>query len=56
MSVLAVPLVAFYFGAGGIALLIDRRRAKRKVELSDDEASPEYVVESIDEIEDPDAK
>ena len=51
MSVLAVPLVAFYFGAGGIALLIDRRRAKRRVEVPDDEASPEYIVESIDDPE-----
>jgi sec-independent protein translocase protein TatC len=28
MSLLAVPLVAFYFLAGGIALLVDRRRAR----------------------------
>ncbi len=29
MALLAVPLCAFYFAAGGIALLVDRRRAKR---------------------------
>jgi len=29
MSLLALPLCAFYFLAGGIALLVDRRRAKR---------------------------
>jgi sec-independent protein translocase protein TatC len=31
MSLLAVPLCAFYFIAGGIALLVDRRRAKRSL-------------------------
>lgn len=29
MTLLTVPLCAFYFAAGGIALLVDRRRAKR---------------------------
>jgi sec-independent protein translocase protein TatC len=29
MSLLAIPLCLFYFGAGGIALLVDRKRAKR---------------------------
>ena len=31
MALLAVPLCAFYFMAGGIALLVDRRRAKRRI-------------------------
>ncbi len=31
MALLAVPLCAFYFMAGGIALLVDRRRAKRRL-------------------------
>ena len=31
MSLLALPLCAFYFLAGGIALLVDRRRAKRAI-------------------------
>jgi sec-independent protein translocase protein TatC len=30
MAILAVPLCLFYFAAGGIALLVDRRRAKRE--------------------------
>ena len=29
MGLLALPLCAFYFAAGGIALLVDRRRAKK---------------------------
>ena len=32
MLLLAVPLVIFYFAAGGIALFNDRRRAKRTQE------------------------
>jgi sec-independent protein translocase protein TatC len=32
MALLAVPLCLFYFMAGAIALLVDRSRAKRKVE------------------------
>ena len=31
MALLAVPLCAFYFMAGGIALLVDRRREKRRI-------------------------
>ena len=34
MSVLAIPLVALYFGAGGIALLNDKRRS-RKIQTDD---------------------
>jgi len=34
MSVLAIPLVALYFGAGGIALLNDKRRS-RKIQADD---------------------
>lgn len=33
MLLLALPLCGFYFGAGGIALLVDRRRAKRDLLL-----------------------
>lgn len=36
MALLAVPLCLFYFMAGGIALLVDRRRAKRALVLGDD--------------------
>ena len=31
MALLAVPLCAFYFMAVGIALLVDRRRGKRRI-------------------------
>lgn len=31
MSLLALPLIFLYFGAGGIALLNDRRRSKRSI-------------------------
>lgn len=31
MALLAVPLCAFYFMAGGIALLVDRKREKRRI-------------------------
>ncbi|HUW77305.1 MAG TPA: twin-arginine translocase subunit TatC [Candidatus Nanopelagicaceae bacterium] len=49
MSLLALPLCIFYFGAVGIALLVDRRRAKRakKDALNDDEASPIDPPEAI---------
>jgi sec-independent protein translocase protein TatC len=42
MLFLAVPMVALFFIAVGIALLIDRSRARKNpyTELSDDEASP----------------
>ena len=33
MALLALPLCLFYFAAGGIALLVDRRRAKRALSL-----------------------
>jgi sec-independent protein translocase protein TatC len=42
MLFLAIPMVALFFIAVGIALLIDRNRARRNpyTDLSDDEASP----------------
>lgn len=36
MALLALPLCLFYFAAGGIALLVDRRRAKRALVLESD--------------------
>jgi hypothetical protein len=39
MGLLALPLIIFYFGSGGIALLIDKKRRKRKPYVSDDVAS-----------------
>lgn len=40
MGLLALPLIVFYFGSGVIGLLVDRRRAKRRPLVDDDEASP----------------
>jgi sec-independent protein translocase protein TatC len=43
MLALAFPMVGFYFAAVGIAMLLDKRRARRQPDwsnLSDDEASP----------------
>jgi sec-independent protein translocase protein TatC len=46
MAALALPLILFYFGAGGIALLVDKKREKKSKEIGDnqaadiDEASP----------------
>jgi sec-independent protein translocase protein TatC len=36
MALLALPLCLFYFTAGGIALMVDRKRAKRAVALDGD--------------------
>lgn len=43
MIALALPMCALYFGACGVAYLLDRRRAKKRPDwsdLADDEASP----------------
>jgi sec-independent protein translocase protein TatC len=46
MAALALPLILFYFGAGGIALLVDKKREKKSQTIGDnqaadiDEASP----------------
>jgi len=48
MAALAAPLIALYFGAGGIALIVDRRRSKRQNQLADDEASSVEDVNQID--------
>jgi sec-independent protein translocase protein TatC len=46
MAALALPLILFYFGAGGIALLVDKKREKKSQAIGDnqaadiDEASP----------------
>jgi len=49
MAMLAVPLCFLYFAAVVIALLVDRRRAKRaaKSAISDDEASPIEPPEEV---------
>ena len=51
MAALAIPLIALYFAAGGIALIVDKRRERKSRALADDEAS---TVESASAIEDPD--
>jgi hypothetical protein len=47
MAALALPLIALYFGAGGIALLVDKRRDRAKAKYSIDEAAPISDPESI---------
>lgn len=47
MAALALPLIALYFGASGIALLIDRRRDRKKSKISVDETAPIDRPESI---------
>jgi sec-independent protein translocase protein TatC len=48
MAALAVPLIVLYFGAGGIALLVDKRRAKKASLVSDSLASSIDEVKPID--------
>ena len=51
MSLLALPLILFYFAAGGIALLVDRKRAKKVSTIGDDQASDIDDAGAIDEID-----
>lgn len=51
MAALAVPLVFLYFGAGGIALLVDKKRDRKSRKYSDDEAAPIEAATPIDENE-----
>ena len=48
MAALAVPLIFLYFGAGAIALLVDKRRAKKASSMSDTQASEIDLVKPID--------
>lgn len=50
MAALAAPLILLYFGAGGIALLVDKRRGRKANALSDDESSS---IEDVAEIGEP---
>jgi sec-independent protein translocase protein TatC len=50
MAALAAPLILLYFGAGGIALLVDKRRTRKANALSDDESSS---IEEVAEIGEP---
>lgn len=59
MAALAAPLIVLYFGAGGIALLVDRHRSKKSALLADDEASDVEKATSVDdatEIANPDSQ
>ena len=49
MAALALPLIVLYFGAGGIALLVDKRRERKSRSVSDDEATNIDAVQPIDE-------
>lgn len=49
MAALALPLIAFYFGAGGIALLVDKRRDRKSRAIADDDAAPIDAATPIDE-------
>lgn len=49
MAALALPLIAFYFGAGGIALLVDKRRDRKSRSIPDDDAAPIDAATPIDE-------
>lgn len=44
MALLAVPLYGLYFMAGGIALLVDKRRDKRSEQVSSDVSSIDQVT------------
>lgn len=49
MAALALPLIILYFGAGGIALLVDKRRSRKSHAISDDEATTVDDAQPIDE-------
>ncbi len=51
MAALAIPLIALYFAAGGIGLLVDKRRSKRARKISDTSPSS---LEEVSPIEKPD--
>ncbi len=52
MAALAVPLIALYFGAGGIGILVDKRRDRKRNRFADDEASSVDEVKPIDSPDD----
>ena len=49
MAALALPLIAFYFGAGGIGLLVDNRRDRKSRAIADDQATTIEEVQPIDQ-------
>jgi len=50
MAALALPLILFYFGAGGIALLVDKKRDKKSQAIGDNQAAD---IDEASPIEDP---
>jgi sec-independent protein translocase protein TatC len=50
MAALAAPLIVLYFGAGGIALVVDKRRSKKSSRIGDEEASDIDGAQSIEEV------
>ena len=49
MAALALPLIVFYFGAGGIALLVDKKRDKKSKQIGDNQAADIDEASPIDE-------
>ncbi|MFM7451668.1 MAG: twin-arginine translocase subunit TatC [Actinomycetota bacterium] len=49
MAALALPLIVFYFGAGGIALLVDKKRDKQSKQIGDNQAADIDQASPIDE-------
>ena len=49
MAALALPLVLFYFGAGGIALLVDKKRDKKSQAIGDNQAADIDQASPIEE-------
>jgi sec-independent protein translocase protein TatC len=54
MAALALPLIAMYFGAAGLSLLVDRKRRVNRSRTADDEVSavdqPSSIIDDIDSI------
>ena len=49
MAALALPLILFYFGAGGIALLVDKKRDKKSQAIGDNKAADIDQASPIEE-------
>jgi sec-independent protein translocase protein TatC len=49
MAALALPLILFYFGAGGIGLLVDKKREKKSQAIGDNQAADIDQASPIDE-------
>ena len=49
MAALALSLIVFYFGAGGIALLVDKKRDKKSKQIGDNQAADIDQASPIDE-------